>query len=157
MFTDIFKNIRNRLKGDFMPLDFETLDFEQQRYLELNALSAIQYFNNQYRNASITRDLVVFIEFAADNNVEIASKELHRINYTIRIHVVNKLLSDTSGMIPDETIENHNNMVSLIFRSLDNYRPVDDSLRLRFTNLQPFQGEPGWLITLLIFNSKLTI
>ncbi|MFA7466972.1 MAG: hypothetical protein WCY82_01745 [Desulfotomaculaceae bacterium] len=157
MFADIFKNVRNRLKGDFMPVDFEVGDFKQQRYLELSDLSKVQYFNNQYRNATITQDLTALIEFATDNKVEFASKQLRRINYTIRVHLVNKLLSDTSGMIPDEIIESHNSMVTLIRRALDCYRPVDASRRLLFTNLQPFQGEPGWLVTLLIFNSKLTI
>ena len=134
MFYNIFKSIQTALKT-------------------VAGLKATQWFNMQYE-ATIAQSPVAFVEFPEDNPTDHASKDVTRLPFRVRIHVVTKVIAGQDGQVPDIAIQQNETLALAIKTALKTLKPAGCT-PLRFSGLKTWQRMNGFMITFVDFTARI--
>ncbi len=119
----------------------------------VSGLKGTQWFNMQYE-ATITQSPVAFVEFPEDNPTDHASKDVTRLPFRVRIHVVTKVIGGQDGQVPDIAIQQNEVLAMSVKDALKNIK-LADCTPLRFVGFKTWQRLNGFMITFIDFTSKI--
>lgn len=139
MFYPLYKSIKDRLVN------------------QVAALKDVQYFNNQYES-SIHAEPIALIEFPVPVPVPEISKQTSRAEFTIRIHVISKSVSDVDHSITDAQVKAHDDLTDSVITALKAYVPLYSGAAagtiLVLATAQSNQKNAGWLVTMVDFTTR---
>lgn len=116
-------------------------------------LKGVQWFNMQYES-TIAITPVVFVEFPEDNQADHSSKDVTRLPYRVRVHVVTKVITGADGRIKDDVISTNEQLAMAVKSAITALRPTG-STPLRFAGWQNWQRQNGFMITFVDFTARI--
>ena len=138
MFYPHYKSIKDRLTS------------------QVSALKDIQWFNEQYDSPALS-ECLAFIEFPDMVPVPSISKTTQRESIAVCVHILNKILSDKDGYVPDAQVLTHDAVADSAETALKNYQltyngsPLGRPLQL--TGFLVQHKSKGWLVTKIFFST----
>ena len=119
----------------------------------VSGLKATQWFNMQYE-ATIAQSPVAFVEFPEDNPTDHASKDVTRLPFRVRIHVVTKVIAGQDGQVPDIAISQNENLALSVRVTLWHLK-ANGCTPLQFAGLKTWQRMNGFMITFVDFTARI--
>lgn len=116
-------------------------------------LKGVQWFNMQYESV-IAITPVAFVEFPELNTPDHASKDITRIPYRVRIHIVSKVIGGQDGSINGTAIKDNETLALAVKTALSAIKPTGSNA-LRFAGWQNWQRQNGFMITFVDFTARI--
>lgn len=122
-------------------------------------IKLIDWFNDQY-SGTIHTAPAVFVEFPVPLKLKTLRGGFQQAPLTVRIHVATKALSDQAKKIHENKLQEHENLVEKVYKSLHGFGASYSNGKKLFISLDRFdlthhQYIKGWLMTTQDFQSQI--